>query len=55
MELSCSISTWQALSPPFRPVPKLGRKIVAGLKSDEILLLLLCEKVVEVAEAGSVI
>lgn len=36
----------------LRPVPKLGKKIVAGLKSDEILPLLLCEEVVEVAEAA---
>lgn len=30
----------------------LGRKITAGLKSDEILPLFLCEEVVEVAESG---
>lgn len=57
----CSINTSQGPSHPFRPVPKPGRKIAAGLKSDEILPLLLGEEVLEVTEsvlsvqAGSVI
>lgn len=37
---------------PFRLVPVSGIKITVALKSDEILPLLLCEEVVEVAESG---